>query len=93
MAKLKHELDLASDPHRRFNALTGEWVFVSPGRTKRPWQGKVEATARDERPRYDPGCYLCPGNERAGGVRNPPYTSTFIFDNDFGSLNPGTTRA
>jgi UDPglucose--hexose-1-phosphate uridylyltransferase len=39
---------------------------------------------------YDPECYLCPGNERAGGVRNPSYHSTFVFDNDFPALRPGT---
>ena len=33
-------------------------------------------------------CYLCPGNERAGGVRNPAYASTFVFDNDFAALKP-----
>jgi len=73
-------------PHRRFNALTGEWVLVSPHRTKRPWQGAQEAEARDDRPRYDPKCYLCPGNERAGGQRNPEYTETFVFTNDFSAL-------
>ncbi|HTS00285.1 MAG TPA: UDP-glucose--hexose-1-phosphate uridylyltransferase [Bacteroidota bacterium] len=93
MDTVRKGLNLAVDPHRRFNSLTGDWVFVSPGRTKRPWQGKVETPARDERPRYDPGCYLCPGNERAGGMRNPAYSTTFVFDNDFGSLNPGTTHA
>jgi UDPglucose--hexose-1-phosphate uridylyltransferase len=41
-------------------------------------------------PEYDPECYLCPGNARAGGVRNPPYTSTFVFDNDFAALKPAT---
>jgi UDPglucose--hexose-1-phosphate uridylyltransferase len=39
-------------------------------------------------PAYDPACYLCPGNERAGGVRNPAYTGTFVFDNDFAALRP-----
>jgi len=39
-------------------------------------------------PEYDPACYLCPGNPRAGGARNPPYTSTFVFDNDFPALRP-----
>ncbi|CAA9589135.1 MAG: Galactose-1-phosphate uridylyltransferase, partial [uncultured Thermomicrobiales bacterium] len=75
-------------PHRRYNTLTGEYVLVSPHRTKRPWQGKQETPARQERPRYDPKCYLCPGNERAGGERNPKYTGTFVFDNDFAALLP-----
>jgi UDPglucose--hexose-1-phosphate uridylyltransferase len=46
----------------------------------------MELVAPATRPEYDPSCYLCPGNERAGGVRNPPYTSTFVFDNDFPAL-------
>src|SRR5919199_2002707 len=80
---------LAEAPHRRRNALTGEWVLVSPHRTRRPWQGQIERRPEDARPRYDPACYLCPGNERAGGVRNPDYGGTFVFDNDFAALLPG----
>ncbi|MEM6644254.1 MAG: galactose-1-phosphate uridylyltransferase [Bacteroidota bacterium] len=72
--------------HRRFNPLTGEWVQVSPHRTKRPWQGQQETVAEDERPDYDPDCYLCPGNTRAGGAVNPDYQSTFSFKNDFGAI-------
>src|SRR5215207_6634352 len=75
-------------PHRRLNALTGEYVLVSPHRTKRPWQGQVERPPQDKRPAHDPTCYLCPGNLRAGGERNPDYTSTFVFTNDFAALMP-----
>jgi UDPglucose--hexose-1-phosphate uridylyltransferase len=75
-------------PHRRRNVLNGDWVLVSPHRTKRPWQGKQEDTAPDNRPQYDPTCYLCPGNSRAAGVKNPPYESTFIFTNDFAAVLP-----
>lgn len=78
--------DLTEHPHRRYNPLTREWVLVSPHRTKRPWQGQVEKLPPDARPRYDPKCYLCPGNERAGGHRNPAYTQTFVFQNDFAAL-------
>ena len=82
--------DWNQDPHRRFNPLTREWVLVSPHRTQRPWQGQMEKPAAEVQPEYDPTCYLCPGNPRAGGVRNPAYTSTFVFDNDFAALKPGT---
>jgi len=75
-------------PHRRFNPLTGEWVLVSPHRAKRPWLGQIEKTPHDDLPQYDPTCYLCPRNERAGGVTNPDYKSTFVFDNDFAALLP-----
>jgi UDPglucose--hexose-1-phosphate uridylyltransferase len=75
-------------PHRRYNPLNGEWVLVSPQRTDRPWQGQVESAAPSSLPRYDPGCYLCPGNERAGGERNPGYEGTFVFTNDYPALVP-----
>ncbi len=75
-------------PHRRYNPLQGEWVQVSPHRTQRPWQGKIESPAVATSLAYDPGCYLCPGNERAGGARNPNYASTFVFDNDYAALLP-----
>jgi UDPglucose--hexose-1-phosphate uridylyltransferase len=79
---------LADIPHRRRNPLTGEWVLVSPHRTRRPWQGQVEPRTEDVRPAYDPTCYLCPGNVRANGERNPPYHGVFAFDNDFAALTP-----
>jgi len=82
--------DWTQDPHRRFNPLTHEWVLVSPHRTQRPWQGQVEKAATTTQPEYDPTCYLCPGNPRAGGAQNPAYTSTFVFDNDFAALKPAT---
>jgi UDPglucose--hexose-1-phosphate uridylyltransferase len=75
-------------PHRRYNALTGEWVLVSPHRAKRPWLGQVEKLPAETLPTYDPTCYLCPRNERAGGITNPDYTNTYIFENDFAALLP-----
>lgn len=75
-------------PHRRFNPLDREWVLVSPQRTIRPWLGQVEKISAADLPVYDPDCYLCPGNERAGGMKNPDYSGTFVFDNDFAALQP-----
>lgn len=75
-------------PHRRFNPLTGEWVLVSPQRTRRPWSGQEELPDLAAAPRFAPDCYLCPGNTRAGGKVNPDYSSTYVFTNDFGALQP-----
>ncbi len=81
-------LRLQHDSHRRLNPLTGEWVLVSPHRTSRPWQGQTELKADDGVPAYDPSCYLCPGNLRANGERNPAYEDVFAFTNDFAALLP-----
>src|SRR4026208_63738 len=75
-------------PHRRLNVLTGEWGRGAPQRGARPWHGQVEPAPPEDLPPYDPVCYLCPGNERAGGQRNPHYTETYVFDNDFAALAP-----
>lgn len=79
---------MLNNPHRRFNQLTGEWVLVSPHRAKRPWLGQVEKLSPEKLPAYDPTCYLCPRNERAGGVFNPGYENAYVFENDFAALLP-----
>jgi UDPglucose--hexose-1-phosphate uridylyltransferase len=82
--------DPIDHPHRRRNLLTGRWVLVSPHRAKRPWQGDSADPAPRGGARYDPGCYLCPGNTRTGGETNPDYPATLVFPNDFPALMPDT---
>ncbi|HEX2912041.1 MAG TPA: UDP-glucose--hexose-1-phosphate uridylyltransferase [Chloroflexia bacterium] len=82
--------ELFRQPHRRYNPLIREWLLVSPQRTQRPWQGQVEKTAEEQKPEYDPSCYLCPGNPRAGGAVTPDYDSVYVFNNDFPALLPDT---
>ena len=84
------DFQLKEHPHRRFNPLTREWVLVSPHRSQRPWQGQIEETFAPSQLAYDAACYLCPRNERVGGHKNPDYTETFVFDNDFAALKPDT---
>jgi UDPglucose--hexose-1-phosphate uridylyltransferase len=80
-------------PHRRWNPLRREWVIVSPHRTQRPWQGQTEEVATETAKQYDPDCYLCPGNMRAGGHRTPVYTETYVFENDFAALKSDVPTA
>src|SRR5207245_1723768 len=85
--------ELNKVPHRRFNPLLREWILVSPHRTQRPWQGRVEEPHKPPAVTFDPNCYLCPGNKRAGGAQTPRYAETYVFDNDYpakllGASNP-----
>ncbi len=65
-------------------------MLVSPQRSQRPWQGEIEGLPPVPATRYDPACYLCPGNLRVNGQRNPVFTETFAFDNDFPALLPAS---
>lgn len=76
--------------HRRLNILTGEWVLVSPHRSKRPWKGQSEGEEVAPSTHYDPECNLCPDNKRVTGDVNPSYTGTYVFRNDFAALQPDT---
>jgi UDPglucose--hexose-1-phosphate uridylyltransferase len=80
-----------AQPHVRYNPLRGEWVLVSPQRNTRPWQGQMESAPDADAPAHDPNCYLCPRSSRAGGLVNPDYRSTYVFDNDFPALLPAAT--
>lgn len=86
------QFDFEQHAHRRLNILTGQWVLVSPHRTKRPWKGKVETPSVVQKPSYDPSCQLCPGNTRANGDVNPVYEGTFVFTNDFSAILPDVPR-
>ena len=90
---MNEEFSVNEHPHRRYNPLLGEWLLISPHRTKRPWQGQQESNQWPESAAHDPGCYLCAGNVRAGGEVNPAYQTTFVFTNDFAALMPDVPAA
>lgn len=77
---------MSEGAHRRQNLLTGDWVLVSPHRLLRPWQGAQSEVDNTPTLPHDPDCYLCSGNLRSNGIRNPPYRGVYVFENDFSAL-------
>jgi len=72
----------------RWHPLRQEWVVISSHRDNRPWLGETVGDASADRPAFDPTCYLCPGNGRVSGARNPEYEGVFVFDNDHPCVGP-----
>lgn len=72
--------------YRRKNALTGDWVLVSPHRGNRPWSGEASPATAQEKPQHDANCPLCPGTKRANDTYNPDYRGPHVFNNDFSAL-------
>lgn len=73
---------------QRWHPLRREWVIVASHRNTRPWNGKTEDIATPKAPKYDPTCYLCPGNARVGGAHNPYYVGVYVFTNDHPPTGP-----
>jgi UDPglucose--hexose-1-phosphate uridylyltransferase len=78
---------------QRWHPLREEWVIVAAHRQSRPWAGAEVAGRVARPPAFDPACYLCPGNTRVSGAANPPYTSTFVFENDHPCVGARAPRA
>lgn len=72
----------------RWHPLREEWVIVAAHRQNRPWNGQTADHPQTPLPDYLPDCYLCPGNVRVSGQRNPNYSDTFVFDNDHPCVGP-----
>jgi UDPglucose--hexose-1-phosphate uridylyltransferase len=78
---------------KRRHPVLNEWVIIASQTSVRPWNGAIIESSEEKIPEFDPGCYLCPGVERANGKKNPDYKSTFVFDNDFASFGLNAPEA
>jgi UDPglucose--hexose-1-phosphate uridylyltransferase len=76
----------------RWHPLREEWVIVAAHRQDRPWIGQEVRQGAAAVPPYVADCYLCPGNGRVSGARNPSYTGVYVFDNDHPSVGPLAPR-
>jgi len=77
----------------RWHPLREEWIIVAAHRQSRPWSGAEVGSQLPRPSAFDPACYLCPGNARVSGAVNPPYTGTFVFDNDHPCVGTAAPRA
>ncbi|HXV63764.1 MAG TPA: galactose-1-phosphate uridylyltransferase [Vicinamibacteria bacterium] len=73
---------------QRWHPLREEWVIIAAHRQDRPWTGETLGDEPAGVPDFVADCYLCPGNLRSSGQRNPRYESTFVFDNDHPCVGP-----
>lgn len=62
--------------------------MISSHRDRRPWQGETVNEESAPGATHAPDCYLCPGNARISGQRNPDYTGVFASDNDHACVGP-----
>jgi UDPglucose--hexose-1-phosphate uridylyltransferase len=79
---MSHLGDVAGKWEKRWHPLREEWVVYAAHRNNRPWSFDKKERKENLAPSYDPFCYLCPGNVRISGIRNPDYKDVYIFDND-----------
>ncbi|MEY4539591.1 MAG: galactose-phosphate uridylyltransferase [Bacteroidota bacterium] len=67
---------------KRWHPLREEWIVYAAHRNDRPWTTSENKIAERNTQPFDSNCYLCPGNSRIHGDKNPQYEDVFIFDND-----------
>lgn len=72
----------------RWHPLREEWVIIAAHRQSRPWIGQTVGGSTSQPPVYVSDCYLCPGNPRVSGHKNPAYTGVYVFDNDHPCAGP-----